>query len=126
MRTYFVTPVCHHVPDIKLNFNDARGYCQALGGDLAILDSDGLFSYFRTIFYTKLSLGRRVWIGLRDMPGGNSQEWIDGKPLYYSKLAAGQPDGIADDCYIMSGLGSNLWYDENCSRPLNFVCQKGM
>ena len=99
-----------------LAFEEARAYCGAFGGDLAVLESpeENAFVYD--------SGAESLIFGLTDAVVEGSFLWIDGSTPTYSNWAEGQPDNASEeDCVHF--YPDATWNDIPCTMALGFVCE---
>ena len=90
--------------------------CEALGSNLAILDSPDEQQEVRW--------GVRTWIGLhRDSSNKSRWQWIDSSLAVRLNFFPNNPDnsGGTEDCVEMYPSGK--WNDLNCNKPLHYSCE---
>ena len=90
--------------------------CEALGSNLAILDSPDEQQEVRW--------GVRTWIGLhRDSSNKSRWQWIDSSLAVRLNFFPNNPDnsGGIEDCVEM--YPSRKWNDLNCNTPLHYSCE---
>jgi len=104
-------------PSVPLAFVDARAYCQAFGGDLAVFETaeENLFVFD--------SGAEGLLFGLTDQAVEGTFVWVDGQSLTYDAWAENQPDDHegAEDCTLF--YPSAEWNDSSCENVLGFVCE---
>jgi len=102
---------------------DAVAACEALGGQLVILEtperSDAVGETVSAV------TSARFWIGLTDRDAEGSWIWVDGSPLAYtSRWAPGEPnDSGGEDCVHNNWNAVGYWNDLDCSSTQPFVCE---
>ncbi|HET9956124.1 MAG TPA: lectin-like protein [Polyangiaceae bacterium] len=97
----------------------ARSNCQAEGGDLWTVTSEGEGNDV----IEKLGLGERVWLGLLTNKTGYS--WASGEGTKFTNFAAGEPRDTALRCVVLDATSdSRAWSSEACSVKLGYVCER--
>ena len=94
----------------------AKFACEALGSNLAMLDSQADEQNIGWRF--------RAWIGLhRDSSNNSRWQWINGSVAVYLNFAYNQPDNWkgTEDCVEM--LLSGKWNDLNCDASRHYSCE---
>ncbi|XP_077993989.1 macrophage mannose receptor 1-like [Glandiceps talaboti] len=113
---------CYHFSNSQeqTSWPEASYECERLGGYLVTIESEAENDYIQT---TLQENSMNVWIGLnRNLQGGF--EWVDRKPVSYTKWADGEPNGLTtgEDCGEMY-FSSGEWNDVDCSWRVGFVCK---
>ncbi len=109
------------VCDISKTWADARSFCQALGGDLAVVGSKDENDWLAS---QPLS---SAWIGLSDTAVEGTFVWVDGSSLTTAYWKDGEPNDYNgnEDCggMYLSGDSAGLWNDFDCTTSRPFFCQ---
>ncbi|CAL8326913.1 unnamed protein product [Lota lota] len=116
-------PGCYLFSSDSLSWDNARDRCTALGAHLAILHTEGEWS-----FVTSKSMPVFHWIGLTDERTGK-WEWVNQTPYTMDrrKWKPNQPDNwrgshsITEDCAHLHSNG--LLNDLHCFERLRYICQ---
>ncbi|XP_060939359.1 CD209 antigen-like [Limanda limanda] len=136
---------CYYFPFHELprqrRWNEARQFCQKLGGDLAVIDTPE-----KTVSITKLIKSHRdaersiyqgaYWFGLSDVYEENVWEWPDGRRMTESYWNDGEPndgrsndgephDGNYENCGAMYPSDNPLkaWNDAPCNMYMKWICE---
>ncbi|KAM5158318.1 macrophage mannose receptor 1-like [Mantella aurantiaca] len=103
---------------------EAREFCQAIGGDLASInskqDEDTLFTMLHQRSYIHV-----FWIGLENRDPDEGFQWSDGSPLVYQNWGYGEPynhRGL-ENCVILRVRLSMSWNDVHCEHPQDWICE---
>ena len=107
---------CYKLSSNTLEWIAAKFACEALGSNLAMLDSQAEQQNIGWRF--------RAWIGLhRDLSNNSRWQWINGSVAVYLNFAYNQPDNWkgTEDCVEM--LPSRKWNDLNCDASLHYSCE---
>ena len=97
-------------------WSDSRLKCQALGSDLAVIDTEAENGFIANLIENHLELPTRAaWIGLQLNRTLNAFRWIDGSPLGYNNWKSGEPNDAKgnEDCVFM--LRGGTWNDDPCN-----------
>ncbi|MCG8556300.1 MAG: C-type lectin domain-containing protein [Proteobacteria bacterium] len=116
---------CHDV----MQWLDARGWCQAQGYDLVIIDDRGEDRWLWNTAARESGLpGVDWWIGLHDPLGVYAFEWVDGTlawdqgtPLGYVNWAPGRPAGVGS-CVEQDPFRGD-WKEVGCAQRQAFICE---
>ncbi len=119
--------------DKPMNWIDARRFCQAQGGDLAIIRDEptDLALWQRVVDTENFNAGdATVWIGMSDLEEEGVMRWVDGTPVPgggdpiegYSRWNSDEPNDHIDgeDCGELYG---GAWNDRHCTRQGVFICE---
>jgi len=90
-----------------LNWDNARNWAVAHGGDLASITSDAERD-------AVLAIGTECWIGARKLPG-MTWEWSDGTPWGYTMWCPGEPCCGDAGLYVHAN-STGCWDDHNQAR----------
>ena len=116
---------------------DARTKCQAIGSELARVDSSLEDAWVRT--HAAESIGADTWIGASDQGEEGQWRWADGGDLFWTGSQA-DDDGLAtgfsgwlgiepsnsagsEDCACYREDANYGWNDEGCDEQFGFVCE---
>jgi hypothetical protein len=107
------------VTDQPLDWEAAQSDCEDWGGGLAVIATAEENEF----------VARRVddgiWLGGTD--GGRNQEgqwrWVGGEDWDFTSFAPGQPDGSGDCLRLWYVVGA-AWDDLDCTRPINYLCER--
>ncbi len=125
-HTYFV-------PDQSMTWENAKAYCEALGGHLISITSEEEQNFIYEYLLGKDLDGHDFWIGLSSSNGFSWDSWITGEAVSYSNWGYGEPDNLNFSqhfgvlcLYDVSGYGWSVkhgqWDDiQNASRK--FICE---
>ena len=107
----------------KMTWKDARSYAQALGGDLAIINT----SAKQSAVNSKVSTIGEAWIGCTDEAVEGTWRWVDGTLLSsgYNNWAPGEPnntDGGEDYGYIYN-TNNFKWNDHPGTKVHSFLVE---
>lgn len=102
-------------------WQDARSFCQALGGDLAVVASAEENDWI---------VGQHLdnpWLGLSDTAAEGTFQWVDGSAVSFAPWNDGEPNdsGGNEDCagVLTSGDAAGTWNDFDCAAQHPFLCQ---
>jgi C-type mannose receptor len=109
------------------SWEDARAYCQVLGGDLASIGTqeEGRFLQRQLSSYGTTAF----WLGLyRNSSGEIANEgwvWMDGTALKYKKWGWSEPNNFnkierCGEIYANTGY----WNDASCSESRSSICER--
>lgn len=107
------TDSCYLLGDAVFNWQDARDFCQAWGGDLVEIGS----------LEENMGLTERidgsVWIGANDQDAEGMFRWASGAALVFTAWLANQPNDLGgnEDCAELSPFGGS-WVDVPCAGEL--------
>nr|XP_015210001.1 PREDICTED: macrophage mannose receptor 1 [Lepisosteus oculatus] len=121
-------------PAERKTWQDARNYCISVGGNLVSITNEKQ----QVFLTTKLQeMTADVWIGLNDINAEMRFLWTDGKGVYYTNWAKGNPVSVPDgrylhsdeefDCVVLvssSPTMSGQWKVEDCLLSRPFICQR--
>jgi hypothetical protein len=101
----------------EVTFDEARATCQALGADLAVLQTEGENRFV----YDSGAEDRRI--GLTDAGAEGVFVWVDGSALTDAAWGEGQPDDAGDGEDCVHFYPDATWNDIACDDPRGFVCE---
>ncbi|XP_057201488.1 perlucin-like protein [Triplophysa rosa] len=117
--------------DVK-NWNSSRERCQALGGDLVIINSKEEQEYVAGMIL-KMKTKALYWSGLTDSQTEGKWRWVDNTHLNHSlrSLWAAEPDNYisleypeGEDCAVFNGrINEAQWGDVSCLRNERRICE---
>ncbi|XP_050405448.2 macrophage mannose receptor 1 [Patella vulgata] len=116
---------CYQFNDTDSSWLDSRKSCSDSGGDLArIMDSST-----QSFMLDQVEKQRgNYWIGLNDRISEGNFTWLDDNTqLNYTFWGTGQPNNVnnSENCvYLQGARFTGRWLDFDCSKKLNFICQK--
>ena len=108
----------------KKTFNEATASCQQLGAFLAEPRSQEISNGLK-----KLKLGKKFWIGLRDIAKDRTFVWqTDNATLSYTDWGRGQPNNWRPSgrqhCVVLNHGDKWRWDDQWCEDRHQYLCQK--
>ncbi|KAL0961813.1 hypothetical protein UPYG_G00332020 [Umbra pygmaea] len=122
---------CYFFSTDEMNWNQSRGQCVSMGGDLVIINSQKEQKYLK-------SMNATFWIGLNDLETEGWWLWVDNKPLSQTglkfwiiwDLIHSEPDNsktidpLGENCatLFMKSRFSG-WADVSCEQMHRFVCE---
>ncbi len=116
-------------PDV-LPFDDAIGFCKALGGDMSMPKS---LQEEKTKYYDVLIKEidthydrRNFWYPITDRDSGPWINVLTGEEPTYTNWDTKEPNGgIAENCTvaIMHTKASHYWADYPCNTKMGFICE---
>ncbi|KAG5865880.1 hypothetical protein JTB14_034857 [Gonioctena quinquepunctata] len=111
---------------MKLNFMQAKQFCDNIGMELLSIESEAENSRIYTEI-REMNKGDEYWSSGSRLVDGKNWMWMTtGHGLEYSKWATGQPDSPVDQCLLLAhqknvGL---FWNDRDCNLQTWFICEK--
>ena len=119
---------CYAVFTMKFSWDDAKKFCEARRGHLAVPDdlAEQLYleNYLRSmrIRYAETLF----WIGGKKT-GSYPPDWVTGYSSKYSRWSPGAADsGSGIQCLVLDGAFDFKWETNSCSRPTYFVCEESI
>ncbi|XP_037793054.1 C-type lectin domain family 17, member A-like [Penaeus monodon] len=110
----------------ELSWDDARSFCQQMGGDLATpLYLNALMVYLQDHY----SAGKEFHLGASDLEEEGNWNYLSGRPVDPRGWMPGEPNDPAHDqnCLNFCFEGCTASYpplnDQYCHRKKNFVCE---
>lgn len=105
--------------DELLVWQDAKLYCEDLGGYLTSITSEDENDFVRAFPRTT-----QIWLGGTDERIEGTWEWVSGEPWGYSNWAPGEPNNLYPEHYLIMHSGATgLWNDYRGIVPRPFVCE---
>ena len=95
------------VVDRATDWDGARAAAQALGGDLATIDSAAEQSFVESVLSSGGAPTGSYWFGIRESGSEGVYRHVDGSPLGYTNWAPQQPDNSQGT----ESVGAVLWAD---------------
>jgi hypothetical protein len=91
---------------------EAQHQAEALGGDLVTINDAPENEWVRSNFANFGSQQQPIWVGLSDVAVEGTYVWADGAPLGYANWAAGEPNNLGNEDYVMmSDAVTGEWND---------------
>ncbi|XP_033624558.1 macrophage mannose receptor 1-like [Asterias rubens] len=119
---------CHRYQNWDSTWDDARRYCQTLGGDLISIQTDEEQNVARLQVQANF---QSIWIGASDKISNvaGSYTWPDGSALSMTNWAPGQPDNqffsLGGNCAGILDMSTNgEWSTSPCTSQRKFICEK--
>ena len=117
---------CYAVFTMKFSWDDAKKFCEARRGHLAVPDdlAEQLYleNYLRSmrIRYAETLF----WIGGKKT-GSFPPDWVTGYSSKYSRWSPGAANSdLGTQCLVLDGAFDFKWETNSCSRPTYFVCEE--
>ncbi|KAI4823973.1 hypothetical protein KUCAC02_012525 [Chaenocephalus aceratus] len=113
---------CYMYKHAAKTWADAEVDCIALGGNLASIPNQGVYTFIRRIVNTTTNANEQTWIGGNDLAKEGLWMWSDGTKFVANNWAPGQPDNDQglEDCLMMNW--NDLINDAPCTKLRPFVC----
>ena len=108
---------------MKKTWEEARQYCQNLGGDLASV-MDGSENERIQKHIARSGIDESLWIGASDKRSEGNFEWSDGKKFSFSNWYPKEPNGQRhENCvHILPSIEERKWNDGKCDNKFGFIC----
>jgi len=107
--------------DQSLNWNEAKKYCESVGGYLANVTTKEENDF---IFYSLLNNDNKLyWLGGTDEKVEGSWEWITGEDWTYTNWNTGEPNNLRDEDSLHFYGNKNAWNDMRMHINANFICE---
>ena len=107
-----------------MDWNSAKSTCEALGSDLAVLNSEAKLRDFLASAAAAYKADN-LWIGLhRDPTHKLSWLWVGGLQVTFAAWDISQPgnqQGV-EDCGVLR-ISSEKWHDDLCMVRLGYICE---
>ena len=109
---------------MKKSWEEARKYCQSIGGDLASI-ADQSESERIKAFLDQNGVDQYVWIGANDKRKEGTFEWSDGTAFSFSDWRPKEPNnsGNEDCAHLHVSAYKRKWNDIKCSTKFAFICK---
>lgn len=101
----------------KMNWQNAKAYCESLGGYLACVGSAE-----ENAFLVSLSPQESLWIGFTDEVTEGTFTWINGEPVVFTGWLTGEPNNTGNEDYTEL-RPDGTWNDYSNSPTFYFVCE---
>lgn len=96
----------------------------SLGGDLVTINNADENEWIRTNLANYNGVPQLVWIGLSDRNSEGNYEWQDGAPFGYANWAAGEPNDLGNEDYVMMvDPATGQWNDAHSGETLRAVVE---
>ena len=105
---YFADSV-YYLTTKGASWTDSEAEAVSLGGHLATVNSQAEEDFIRQIIVA--SVNNEVWLGLNNYRDNNVWEWTSGQTVTYLNWNPGEPNFVATDHVVQSGLGWNNTFD---------------
>ena len=105
--------------DKQMSWEDAKAYCEQLGGHLATITNT-----FENEFVTTLFSCESVWLGATDLQSEGDYCWVSGENFSYSNWGDGEPNNggsNANQDYLH--LYKTGKWDDIQNTELGFICE---
>ena len=108
---------------MKKSWEEARQYCQNLGGDLASV-TDQSENQRILDHIARNGIDEGLWIGANDKRSEGSFEWSDSKAFSFSSWGPSEPNGqrLENCVHIRSSIYRRKWNDGACDSKFGFIC----
>ncbi|XP_076807104.1 uncharacterized protein LOC143450437 isoform X3 [Clavelina lepadiformis] len=116
---------CYHFNDYTYrNWQQAREYCQGIGGDLLSINSKSEAAYVSGQVST-LVLSASLWTGGNNLDSNAGWKWSNGQPFNYISWATGEPNGYdsGENCVELY-TADGVWNDLYCDWERGIACKK--
>ncbi len=104
----------------KMVWPDARAFCEASGGQLAVINDAG-----ENAFLAQVLEANSAYIGLSDFEREGTFTWVDGSPLSFSRWFPHQPNNYNNFQDYVELLRNGYWNDQTNNKPLEFIMEVG-
>ena len=111
-----------------MQFEEARNYCELLGGQLVVIESEAELEFLLRKFQKEgVSRGldqAEIWIGLTDQEKEGEFKWVDGTELGdYTYWRGGEPANLGDEDGVGVRPDKFLWVDMQLTRVRRAICE---
>jgi len=110
--------------NVANTWNEAKAYCEARGGHLAVInnakENSALFNYVRSKNYME------AYFGLSDASKEGTWTWATSEKVSYKNFASGEPNGGTYENYGMFyawAYPDGEWNDGDFKVTQNFICE---
>lgn len=103
----------YQVYDTPMTWDEAKTYCESLGGHLATITSEEENNFIKGL----ISSGTKnaYWLGALEDKEEGSWKWITGEPFEYTDWGPGEPNNLRGESYleilVQTGGYQNKWND---------------
>lgn len=106
---------------VPANWDDARAFCLAIGGDLVKLDDRA-----EAVFVAELAEAAgfsQVWLSASDAAQEGQWFWADGSPCLYHAWRPREPNGGREENYAELRVDTQSWNDVPGTILRAYVCE---
>jgi len=122
---------CYKFFSYPQTWTDAQSTCEAVNGNLVIIDSAGENTFVKSLIWPAYKKTRgSVWIGASDREKEGDWKWVNGEGLKYRNFHHGEPNNCCggQDCgqflYWNEASWNSLgWDDGRCTFKQPFICE---
>ncbi|XP_066276578.1 IgGFc-binding protein-like [Branchiostoma lanceolatum] len=118
---------CIRVVERGWTWLEARAECEAVGGRLAVINSEHLHGLAVKI-KNRISRNHNFWIGYFKAEGDGTFYGLDDLPMGWSKWAPNAPSPDGPGCSLYRSdrdhAFPNLWTDWDCETRHGYICEK--
>ncbi|XP_046585289.1 coadhesin-like, partial [Haliotis rubra] len=108
--------VCYKISSITRNWNDARSYCQAEGGDLIALQTSAKETFIRQAIFDIIGTSDvDYFIGGQQTSTPGSWKWVDGTSI--------SGFSMSDSTKMCLEIDKDILDDDVCNYVQRFVCE---
>ena len=112
----------YHVSTDTQTWNNARTQCQAMAGDLVIINTLEENNLVKSKLPTPPPI--TYWNGLTRSRVDGIWRWMDGSATSFTDWGSGEPNGAYyPNCGAFYDVTSYLWDDQGCSNNNRYVCE---
>lgn len=108
----------------RVNWDEAKQKCEALGGQLVVINDAATWAFVKTLTQ------RQVWLGATDEAKEGVWRWVDGSPMVFTAWNDGEPDNEKKmEHYLAHWAAKGAWGDiqkrwDSCAPPIEgYICQ---
>lgn len=106
--------------ETKMSWNDAKAYCESLGGHLATITSQEENDF---IYKNFIEIYGGAMIGLSDADEEGEWKWVTGEVFSYSNWDSGEPNNEGNEDYVLM-RDDGTWNDGHLDREKwMFICE---
>jgi hypothetical protein len=102
-------------------YEDARGVCEGMDANLAVIDSEG--EHYLLAEFAWRHLVSDFWLGLDDLEEEGEFRWANGRALGFQAWADGEPNNTGEEDCGQYWLNSGNWNDIGCWAELPMICE---
>uniref|UniRef100_A0A8R1HPL0 C-type lectin domain-containing protein n=1 Tax=Caenorhabditis japonica TaxID=281687 RepID=A0A8R1HPL0_CAEJA len=116
----YIGDLCYIIPNIQLNFQDARCYCHSRNKNLGVVHSTYQANFLASMIRTQTQASEsKFWIGLNRQSTGSRFIWDDGTAMYWSNFDNNFPQ---DNLFVVESTVNGKWLTLDGTQQLYFVC----
>ncbi len=114
--------VRYKIFNMQMTWEEAKEYCESIGGHLVTITSENEQEYLKNKFFTNID--KHFWIGGFKNDKG-VWEWVTGEPFVYNYWNPGEPNNVngVEDRLNINYEGSNAWNDAPEEIKIGFICE---